>query len=79
MGEEINRLLRQGIIEKSISPWRSPPVIAKREEGDQVKLRLCIDYSRTVNKVTPEYAFPIPRIDEIVQKAATYRVLASFT
>lgn len=61
--EEIKRLLRQGVIEPSMSPWRSPVVVVKKKGG---KFRLCIDF-REFNKKIKDSAYMLPRIDEILE------------
>jgi len=78
MKGEIKRLLETGIVEESHSPWRSQPVISKKMVNGVIKKRLCIDYSRTVNTITPEVAFPIPRIEDIVNDAAKYQWFTKF-
>ena len=52
---ETNRLLAEGIIEPSDSPWRAQVVVTKNERH---KKRLVIDYSQTINKYTNLDAFP---------------------
>ncbi|CAF5024393.1 unnamed protein product, partial [Rotaria sp. Silwood1] len=59
--EEIDRLLKQGIIEESKSPWSSPIVLVRKKDGS---VRFCIDF-RKLNNITTKDAFPIPRIDDI--------------
>ena len=39
--------------------------------------RLAIDYSQTINRYTELDAYPIPRVDEFVNKVAQYRVFSS--
>ena len=72
---EIQRLLSNGVIKPSRSPWRAQ-VLVDRKEGR--KPRLCIDYSRTVNLYTTSDAYPIPRIDEMVNAVAQNKVLSVF-
>ena len=43
---EIQRMLNEGIIELSNSPWRAQVVITRNEEN---KKRMAIDYSQTIN------------------------------
>ena len=43
---ETKRLLQEGRIEKSSSPWRTQPLIV--DHGNDKK-RMCIDFSQTVN------------------------------
>ena len=59
--EEIDKLLKQGIIEESTSPWSSPIVLVRKKDGS---VRFCIDF-RKLNNITTKDAFPIPRIDDI--------------
>ncbi len=59
-GEEkaaIDKLLAQGVIRESNSPWASPIVLCRKKDGST---RLCIDYRR-LNAVTRQDAYPIPR------------------
>ena len=70
---EINRLLNEGIIEPSDSPWRAQVVVCKNEK----KKRMVIDYSQTINRFTQLDAYPLPRIDETVNKIAQYRVFST--
>ena len=48
--KEVKRLLKEGIIEASLSPWRAQ-VVATKDENH--KKRLVIDYSLTINRFTP--------------------------
>ena len=60
--DQINDMLKAGIIEPSRSPWASPIVIVSKKDGTK---RFCIDL-RKVNKVTVPYSHPLPRIDDIL-------------
>ena len=71
---EIQRLLSEGIIEPSISPWRAQVVVTKDENH---KKRLVIDYSQTVNKFTQLDAYPLPNMDNFINKIAQYKVFTS--
>uniref|UniRef100_A0A7M4F0X7 Integrase catalytic domain-containing protein n=1 Tax=Crocodylus porosus TaxID=8502 RepID=A0A7M4F0X7_CROPO len=62
--EELNRMLAQGIITPSRSPWRSPLVAVTKTDGS---LRLCIDF-RKVNALTQFDAFPMPQVNELVER-----------
>ena len=71
---ETQRLLREGIIEPSNSPWRAQIVVTK--DGNHKK-RLAIDYSQTVNRFTQLDGYPLPRVDDTVNKIAQYRVFST--
>ena len=71
---EVERLLQEGIIEKSNSPWRAQVYVAG---GGNQKRRLTIDYSETINRYTFLDAYPIPRIDEMVNNIAQYKVFST--
>ena len=58
--KEINKMLDQGTIEPSDSPWAAPIVLVAKKDGTT---RFCVDY-RKLNNVTRKDAFPLPRIDE---------------
>jgi hypothetical protein len=59
---ELQRMEANGIIRRSYSPWASPVVIVGKKGGDK---RLCIDY-RKVNAATKVDAYPLPRIDDLL-------------
>src|SRR5436309_310598 len=56
MNEEIKKMLENGIIRPSKSPWASPVVIVGKKGGEK---RLCVDY-RKLNKLTEEDRYPLP-------------------
>ena len=58
--DEVTKMLDQGIIEPSDSPWASPVVLVRKKDGS---LRYCIDY-RKLNSVTVKDSYPLPRIDD---------------
>ena len=61
---ETERLLQEGIIEESESPWSSCPVLVPKGNGDY---RMCIDF-RDVNKVTRKDTYALPHMDSILDK-----------
>ena len=68
-------MVENDIIEESISPWRSQCLVVK-QKGD--KWRLCIDYSQSVNRYTELDAFPLPRIDELVNELSKHHFFSKY-
>ena len=66
---ETERLLKEGIIEPSDSPWRAQVHVV----NNQAKRRLVIDYSTTINKFTYLDAYPLPNLDQLVNKISSYK------
>jgi len=62
ISEEIQRMLDANIIQPSTSPWASPIVVVSKKNG---KKRFCVDY-RKLNGITKKDAYPLPRIDEMM-------------
>ena len=58
---EVRKLLLDGIIEPSFSPWRAQVLVARDERH---KPRMVVDYSQTINRFTLLDAYPLPNIDE---------------
>ena len=70
---QISCLLEEGLIRRSNSPWRAQVLIVK-DELQRHKKRMCIDYSQTINLFTDLDAYPLPRIDDMVNKLSQYKV-----
>ena len=75
--ENIDKLLEEDIIRPSNSPWRAPVVIVK-DEFNRHKKRMCVDYSQTINIYTELDAYPLPRIDDMVNELAKYTAFLTF-
>ena len=75
--QKVFTLLSEGIVESSSSPWRAQVVVAK-DPLNRHKKRLCIDYSQTINQYTDLDAYPLPRIDDMVNDLAGYKVYSTF-
>jgi len=63
--DEAQRLLSDDLIEPSNSPRGALVLVVTQQSG---KRRMVIDYSRTINRFTQLDAYPLPRIDEIVDR-----------
>ena len=62
--EQLKKLIEQGHIRPSNFPWGTPILFQKKKDGT---LGLCIDY-RGLNQVTIKNKYPIPCIDELVDR-----------
>ena len=67
--EEIDRMLQHDIIEPSTSDWAFPIVLSFKKDGS---LRLCVDY-RKLNAVSTNDAYPMPRIDDMIDRLGKAR------
>ena len=74
---EIVKFLQTGVIEPSSSPWRAQVVVVKNPSQPDKK-RLCVDYSQTINQYTELDAQPLPRIDDMINNLAHYKVFSTF-
>jgi hypothetical protein len=57
-------MLERGIVEPAKGSWASGIVLARKSDGS---LRFCVDY-RPLNKVTIKDAYPIPRVDDSLDR-----------
>lgn len=60
---QVEEMLREGIIERSDSPWAAAYVLAKKKNGE---LRLCIDFRR-LNSVTKRTSYPLPNMEDCLE------------
>ncbi|GFT05383.1 retrovirus-related Pol polyprotein from transposon opus [Trichonephila clavipes] len=61
MALEVQKLLQEGVIESSNSPWRFQAFVIR---GENHKPRMVVDYSQTINKYTLLDAYPLPKIKD---------------
>ena len=61
--DHIHKLLEEGLISPSNSPWDAPIVVVRKPDGS---IRLCVDY-RQLNSKTVKDANPIPQIEEAIE------------
>jgi hypothetical protein len=67
--KQVEKLLKEGIIEESNSPWNRPILVVAKKiyaSGKQ-KFRLVVDY-RKLNHKTVGDAYPLPDITEILDQ-----------
>ena len=70
---EIDQMLELGVIQPSQSPWASPIILVKKPNGEW---RPCIDYRR-INEVTKSTTYPIPRIEDLIDRVANANVITT--
>ena len=73
MHEQVNELIEKGWVQPSTSPWAAPILFVAKDGG--TKLRLCVDF-RDLNALTKKDAFPLPRLDLALHKAARAAVFS---
>ncbi|KAL0152849.1 hypothetical protein M9458_051843 [Cirrhinus mrigala] len=71
--EEIQKMLKLGVIEPSWSPWSSPIVLVPKPDGT---LRFCNDYRR-LNEVSDFDSYPMPRVDELLERLGRARYITT--
>jgi hypothetical protein len=70
--QELELMLRMGVIEPSSSPFASPVVIVPKSDGKS--LRFCTDFRR-INSLTVPDGFPMPRIDDLIDRVGQAKFL----
>jgi hypothetical protein len=58
------KLLKQGFVRPSASPWGSPVLFVEKKDGTN---RMCIDY-RMLNSMTIKNKYPLPRIEDLLDR-----------
>ena len=71
--KQIQELLENKFIQPSRSPYGSPVLFVQKKDGT---LRMCIDY-RALNKITIHDKYPLPRTDELLDKAKGASIFSS--
>jgi hypothetical protein len=62
--KQLKKLLEQGFVRPSASPWGSPVLFVEKKDGTK---RMCIDY-RTLNSMTIKNKYPLPRIEDLLDR-----------
>jgi len=70
--KNISDLLGAGTIRRSQSPYRAPLVFVRKKTGE---LRMCVDYRR-INQMTVADAWPVPHIEDVLEKFAENKVMS---
>ncbi len=69
MKSEVEYLLQHGFAKPSQSPWSSPCLLVPKSDSTY---RFCTDY-RKVNSITKPDSFPLPRIEDCVDRVGSAR------
>ncbi|KAG8177023.1 hypothetical protein JTE90_029685 [Oedothorax gibbosus] len=69
---EVNKMLELNVIERGDSDFTSPLILVEVPGKDP---RPCIDYRR-LNKVTRTQYFPIPNIEELIEKVSSAKYIS---
>lgn len=64
VAKQLRDMQQNGVIQPSCSPWSSPVIMVRKKDGSH---RFCVDY-RQLNAVTKTDAFPLPRIDDLLDQ-----------
>ncbi len=67
--EEIQQMLKLGVIKLSNSPWSSPIVMVAKPDGIP---HFCNDFRR-LNEVSEFDGYPMPRVDELLDRLGRTR------
>ena len=70
---KVKDLLAKGFIQPSQSPYGSPVLFVQKKDGG---LRMCVDY-RALNSITRKDKYPLPRIDDLLDRMHGSKVFSS--
>ena len=70
---QLDKYLEKGWVRPSTSPYGAPILFVRKKDGT---LRMCVDY-RALNKQTRLDKYPLPRIDDLLDRLSSARVISS--
>ena len=64
VSDQVQRMLDNGIIQPSLSPWNAPVILAKKKDDS---MRFVCDF-RGLNDVTKKDSYPLPHIRDVIDR-----------
>lgn len=71
--EQLDTMLKMGVVRPSTSPWASGVTLAPKADGS---VRFCVNYQR-LNDVTVKDVYPLPRISDMLEALAGAKFFCS--
>ena len=72
--EHVSKMLKEGVIQPSFSPWSAPVVLTSKKTPGE--FRFCVDYRR-LNALTKRDVYPLPSLDDVFNKLAGSQFFSS--
>src|SRR4051812_41647461 len=70
--KKLDAMLKIGLIQPSVSPWRSPVLFVDKKDGGN---RLCMDYQK-LNEVTIKNKYPLLKIEDLFDQLTGAKVFS---
>lgn len=74
INEKVDDMIRDGIVQPSTSSWAAPVVMVRKKNYEH---RFCVDF-RKLNAVTRRDMYPLPRVDDVLDRLAGAKYFTCF-